>query len=180
MTWEDEVDSAGLRLADGPTTEVDVLIDAPVEVVWDLITDINLPARFSGEFRGAEWLDGATGPAVGARFAGTNEHPAIGTWQTTSTVVECETGRCLAYAVQDPERPSASWRLTLEPEGGRTRLRHWVQVGPGPSGLSMAIEARPDKEGRIVANRLNELRGNMTATLQGIKELAETAGEGRP
>ena len=28
-------------------------------VVWALVCDIQLPARFSAEFEGAEWLDGA-------------------------------------------------------------------------------------------------------------------------
>ncbi|GDY30668.1 SRPBCC family protein [Gandjariella thermophila] len=172
------MDSAGLRYTDGPTVEVDVLIDAPTEAVWELVTDMSLPSRFSGEFQGAEWLDGATGPAVGARFVGTNEHPAIGTWQTTSTIVEYQPGRCLEYAVQDPAQPAARWRITLEPEGDRTRLRQWMRIGPGPSPLRSAIEAAPEKEARILDRRMSELRRNMTATVRGIKELAEAARGG--
>jgi len=42
-----------VRYEDGPTVEVEVLIDAPIETVWALVTDINLPSRFSDEFRGA-------------------------------------------------------------------------------------------------------------------------------
>ena len=56
-----------------------------------------------------------------------------------------------------------------------TRLRQWARLGPGPSGLSMAIESMPDKEQRIIARRLEEHRTNMTATLAGIKDLAERA-----
>jgi uncharacterized protein YndB with AHSA1/START domain len=169
------VDTAGPRYADGPTVEVEVVIDAPADVVWELVSDIDLPARFSGEFRGAQWLEGSTCASVGARFRGTNEHPRIGSWQTTCTVVECEPGRRLAYAVENPEQPSALWRFTLEPAGGQTRLRQWARMGPGPSGLSMAIESMPDKEQRIIARRLEEHRTNMTATLAGIKDLAERA-----
>ena len=33
----------------------------------------------------------------------------------------------------------------------------------------------PEKEGRIIANRLREWQRNMTANLQGIKSLAEGA-----
>ena len=57
-----------LRYADGPTTEVGRVIEATPAELWPLVSDIQLPARFSSEFRGAEWLDDATGPAVGARF----------------------------------------------------------------------------------------------------------------
>jgi hypothetical protein len=48
-----------------------------------------------------------------------------------------------------------------------------MQMGPAPSGISMAIEAMPDKESRILRRRLAEHHANMTATLAGIKELAE-------
>jgi hypothetical protein len=39
--------------------------------------------------------------------------------------------------------------------------------------LTPAIEAMPDKEELIVARRLEEHRGNMAATVAGIKALAE-------
>jgi uncharacterized protein YndB with AHSA1/START domain len=165
-----------VRYADGPTVEVETTIAAPPERVWPLVTDIAVPARFSSEFQGADWLDDAAGPEVGARFVGRNEHPAGGAWETVSTITACEAPRVFAWAVSDPERPSASWRFELAPEGaggGRTRLRQWARLGPGRSGLCAAIESRPDLEERIVARRLEELEANMKATVAGIKELAE-------
>lgn len=153
--------------------EVEVHVDAPPSAVWDLVTDINLPARFSPEFRGADWLEG-TGPALGARFQGRNQHTAIGEWQTTCFVVACEPERVFAWAVTDPDNPSASWRFELEPEGDGTRLKQWMRIGPAPSGLSIAIQRMPDKEERIVARRQQEHRENMTLTIEGIKALAET------
>jgi uncharacterized protein YndB with AHSA1/START domain len=162
-----------VKYADGPTTEVEVEVEAPVERVWALVTDIDLPARFSSEFQGAHWLD--DGPAVDARFVGRNQHPAAGTWETTCVVTECTWHRTFEWAVGDPGFPSARWRFDLEPQaGGGTRLRQWMQMGPGPSGLTPAIEAMPDKEERIIARRLEEHRANMGATLAGIKELAES------
>lgn len=163
----------GPRYADGPTTEVEVHVEAEPAAVWRYVTDIELPARFSEEFLGARWLDGADACAVGARFAGRNRHEAIGEWETTCTVVEVEPERVLTYAVTDPDRPSATWRFRLEPTDEGTRLSQWVRLGPGPSGLTPAIERAPDKEERIVAARLRELRRNMQATLEGIKALAE-------
>jgi uncharacterized protein YndB with AHSA1/START domain len=164
-----------MRYADTPTVEVETYIDAPPSRVWELVTDIELPARFSAEFQGATWLDDASGPAVGASFRGRNQHQAVGEWETTSFVVACERERVFGWAVIDPAHPSASWRFELQPEGTGTRLKQWAQVGPGPSGLSVAIEQRPDKEERIIERRLEEHRENMRRTIEGIKELAERA-----
>jgi Polyketide cyclase / dehydrase and lipid transport len=162
-----------LRYSDCPTVEVALMIAAPPEVVWAIVADIQIPARFSSEFRGADWLDGATGPVAGARFIGRNHHPAVGDWETTSTICECEPGRLLGWAVGGPGEPAARWRFALAPEGAGTRLTQWMQIGPGRSGISIAIDAMPDKESKILHRRLAEHRANMEATLAGIKEIAE-------
>ena len=65
-----------MKYADGPTVEVEVRVDAPPSVVWGLVTDIDLPSRFSSEFQGAQWVDDA-GPALGSRFTGRNQHPPL-------------------------------------------------------------------------------------------------------
>ena len=49
---------------------VTVHMDAPPETVWALVSDVTKIGQFSPETFEAEWLDGATGPAVGARFRG--------------------------------------------------------------------------------------------------------------
>jgi hypothetical protein len=152
---------------------VEVMIDAPVETVWDLVSDINLPARFSTELKEAEWLDDRV--ALGARFVGRNAHPALGEWETTSWVNRYEPRRELGWAVSDPDNPSATWWFVLDEVDGRVRLRQGGRMGPAPSGLTQAITAMPDKEERIVARRLQEWERNMRATLEGIKAIAEAA-----
>jgi hypothetical protein len=167
------VEATELRYADCPTTEAELVIDAPLSAVWPLVCDIQIPARFSSEFQGGHWLDGATGPQLGARFRGRNHHPARGSWETVSTVCEFEPDRVFAWAVGDPAAPAARWRFTLEPAGSSTRIRQWMQMGPGESGISELIERMPDKEHRILQRRLAEHHANMTATLAGIKSAAE-------
>jgi hypothetical protein len=162
-----------MRYADGPTVEVSLVIDAPVERVWELVSDINLPARFSSELQETRWVEGTDAPAVGARFIGRNRHAAVGEWETTSTVTHWEPLRSFGWLVGDPADPASRWRFDLSEEGGQVRLRQWAQIGPGWSGLSIAIEANPDKEERIVARRLEEHRANMLANLEGVKQLAE-------
>lgn len=160
-----------MKYEDGPSAEVDVLIAASIERVWQLVTDINLPARFSTEFLGAHWLDAA--PGVGARFQGRNHHKAMGEWETTSFVNRYEPLRAFGWAVSDPNSPSSSWWFELEQEPGGVRLRQGTRMGPAPSGLSIAITAMPDKEERIIVRRLQEYETNMRATVEGIKQLAE-------
>ena len=167
------MDQTELRYADCPTTEAELVIDAPPAVVWPLVCDIQTPARFSSEFQGGEWLGGATGPALGARFRGRNYHEARGSWETVSTVCDFEEERAFGWAVGDPARPAARWRFTLEPAGSSTRITQWMQMGPGESGISELIEQMPDKEHRILRRRLAEHHANMTATLAGIKSAAE-------
>ncbi len=162
-----------MRFNDRPTVEVEVHVEAPPEQVWPVVADIAMPARFSAELQEVTWLDGAAGAAPGARFKGRNHYPARGEWETTSTVVQCDPGRVFAWAVGDPEQPSALWRFELEPTDGGTRLRHWAQMGPGPSGTTMLIEKMPDKEEKIIERRLGEWRRNMAATIEGVKALVE-------
>jgi hypothetical protein len=48
---------------DGSAT---VSMAAPAEAIWNLIADVRNTGRFSPETFEAEWLDAATGPALGA------------------------------------------------------------------------------------------------------------------
>ena len=50
--------------------EVTVHMRAPADEIWELVADVRNTGRFSPETLEAEWLDGATGPALGARFRG--------------------------------------------------------------------------------------------------------------
>jgi hypothetical protein len=169
------VDEAELRYADCPTTMAELQIAAPPSVVWPLVCDIQVPARYSSEFQGGAWLGGATHPVLGAQFRGRNHHPARGSWETVSTICDFQPERVLGWAVGDPEFPAARWRFTLSPDGDGTRITQWMQMGPGESGISELIEAMPDKEHRILRRRLAEHHANMTATLEGIRSQAEAA-----
>jgi len=166
-----------MRQADEPEISVDVTVLTEPAALWALVTDIDLPARFSGEFQGAHWLDGVDRPVLGARFVGRNRR-LFGTepveWETTSTVTALEPERRFEWSVGEADEPIARWRFDLEPRGGgATHLTMWAKVGTALSGLTMAIDVRPDAEERIVARRLEEWRANMAATLDGIKALAE-------
>ena len=163
--------------ADGPTADVEVSVPVPPAALWPLVTDINVPARFSGEFLGAEWLDGAAGPALGARFAGSNTRDGRN-WTAPSTVVVFEEGAAFGWDVGDPADPIASWRYFLTSEAGGTRLRHWARLGPGPSPTRQRCLDDPAGEHDILVERLAIHRRNMQAVVEGIAALA--AGDTAP
>jgi len=167
------VEWTGARYADKPTVEVQTWIDASPKRVWELVSDVGLMPTLSDELQSIEWLDGATEPAVGARFVGYSKHQALGEWSTTSHVIECESQAVFAWAVEDPVKPTAIWRFRLEPKDGGTELSQWMQLGPARSGLSFAIDRMPDKEQKIVFVRMREFEQNMASTLGHIKQLAE-------
>ena len=163
----------GARYADNPTVQVQTWIGASQRRVWELVSDIELMPTMSQELQSVEWLDGASEPAVGAKFIGRSKHESLGEWATTSHVIECEPERVFAWAVEDPANPTAIWRFRLEPKNGGTELSEWMQMGPARSGLSFAIDRMPEKEQKIVFVRMREFERNMAATLAHIKKLAE-------
>jgi hypothetical protein len=156
---------------DGPGAVAEADIAAPPLSVWALVTDLNLPARFSDEFLGADWEGDDRG--VGASFVGRNRHPAVGEWTTRSFVDSWEEPRSFGWRTSDPDNPGARWRFDLAAIPGGTRLRFSYRMGPGPSGTTLAIAAHPDKEARVLRRRLGEVQANLQRTVEGIKTLAE-------
>jgi hypothetical protein len=163
-----------VRHAERPTAEEHIEIAAALERVWPHVSDIALPVGVSPELVSVEWVSGSGElPCVGRKFVGTNTNEWFGTWQTTCTVVECEEPIVFGWVVGDPAYPNTSWRYTLAATAGGTRCTQWVQLGAGPSGLTVTIERMPDKEERIVANRMNQFREWMRANLETIKQRSE-------
>ncbi|MFI6867795.1 SRPBCC family protein [Nocardia sp. NPDC050406] len=164
-----------MRYRDHPTVEVAERISCDAATAWALVTDIGLPARCSNELQSVEWLDGADRVAVGARFRGRNRHDAMGEWETVCEVVEVEDGRRWVWNVRGPMGISGTWGFEVEPAREGVIVRQWARMGPDRSGLSLAIDAKPDLEGRIIARRLAEWSENMRANLVCVRELAETS-----
>jgi Polyketide cyclase / dehydrase and lipid transport len=148
-------------------------VAAPTRKVWALVSDITRVGDWGGECVRAEWIEGADGPAVGARFRGYQLRQGQ-EWTSVSVVIETQPGVSFAWTVGDPQYASATWRYQLTSDGsGGTILRYRAVLGPGPSGLSDAIANAPEREDSIIADRLNEHERNMTATLEAIKQAAE-------
>ena len=149
MEWTGQV------YADSPVVAVQILIGAPPERVWDLVSDIGLMAELSPELQGVAWLDGATGPAAGHRFTGRNAHPAMGEWETVSTVTECDPPRRFAWAVGD----LAGQLQHLRRQGGQVD-RHGHRRQADPHGLGPFGPFSPgQREGVVPAREADLLPG---------------------
>ena len=160
-----------VKYADGPTVEVDVLIDAPIERVWQLVTDINaarpvldrVPRRRLARRR-----------PVGRRsLRGRNHHDAMGEWETTSFVNRYEPLLRVRLGGHRPRQPVVELVVRAGTGTARRPPPPGHAHGPGTVGAHDRHHAMPDKEERIIARRLAEYETNMRATLEGIKQLAE-------
>jgi hypothetical protein len=100
--------------------------------------------ELSPENTGGMWVNGATGPAVGAEFRGTNSR---GTkhWATTAIVERADRGHEFAFRVKVGPVKVARWSYRFEPVEGGTKVtetwddeRNWMakKVGTVSSGVS--------------------------------------------
>jgi uncharacterized protein YndB with AHSA1/START domain len=111
-----------MNLTKGTTGEARIEVDAPPEVVYDLVSDISRIAEWSPECVGARWLDGHSNAVLEARFRATNRNGIV-RWSNSCRVISAEPGRQFAFVAPDPlGRPTTKWTYRLEPAGTGTSL----------------------------------------------------------
>ena len=112
---------------------VTVTMAASAEQIWEVITDIRNIGRYSPETFEAEWLDGATGPTLGAKFRGHVRRNEIGpVYWTTCRVTACEPGREFGFEVLVGDRAVNNWHYRLTPAQGRTDVTESFQLNASP------------------------------------------------
>lgn len=112
---------------------VTVHMAVPPDRVWDLVSDVTRIGEFSPETFEAQWVGGATGPEVGARFRGHVKRNGKGpVYWTTCTVIACEPGREFAFGVGAPGRPLNTWRYVLQPTPDGTDVTESFELTPLP------------------------------------------------
>jgi hypothetical protein len=94
---------------------VTVHMAAPPGKIWDLVSDVTRIGEFSPETFEAEWLEGATGPAVGAKFRGHVKRNGKGPiYWVTCTVMVSEPGREFTFGTAGKTEPLNVWSYRLE------------------------------------------------------------------
>jgi hypothetical protein len=150
---------------------VTVSMAAPAQQIWDLVADVRNTGKFSPEVMEAEWLDGATGPALGAKFRGHVKRNEIGpVYWTTCRVTACEPGSEFGFAVLLGERSVNNWHYRFAPADGGTDVTESFRM---TEGLFTTLFG-------LVGGQLRVRRNirDMRKTLERIKVVVEDPAQG--
>lgn len=145
-----------------------VMIGVPADRVWAMVSDVTRTGEWSPENTGGVWLDGATGPVVGARFRGTNRRGRT-KWATSCEVIAAVPGREFAFVTGRAARPETVWRYVIEPVGGEARVTESFELVK-PIGAVGRLVTRITTG---VRDRRADLEENVRATLANLKRVAE-------
>jgi len=145
---------------------VTVHMSAPPDQVWDLVSDVTRIGSYSPETFEAEWLDGATGPAVGAKFRGHVKRNGKGpTYWTTCVVSTCVPGAEFGFDVVQGDKVMNTWGYRIAEADGGSDVTEYFRL---PDNLAMKIYW-----GLLGWARGKTNRDGMRTTLEAIKAEAE-------
>ena len=160
------------RIQDGPGVVAEIDTDARTRQVWEVISDINMPAKFSDEFAGAEWLSDDE-IAAGAIFRGRSAISDGREWETNCIVTEWVERETFEWRTTDPENPGAIWRFDLAEQGTGSRLRFSMVIGKENNSTAPRAMADPSLENQILFERRLIHKANMQRVLEGVKALVD-------
>ena len=124
-------DDSGYSCAMSADVSVSRDVAASADAVWELVSDLPRMGEWSPENEGGAWIKGATGPAPGAAFRGSNRHGGK-SWKTIAKVVHAEPGRRFSFRVTAMGLPVALWAFDITPtDGGCTVTESWTDLRPG-------------------------------------------------
>ena len=102
---------------------VSLHIDAPPQRIWRLVSDVTRMGEWSPVCYRCEWVDGSSGPEVGAKFKGYNRQGPL-KWWTTCEITESEPGRVFEFRTIDGlfsvghrNKEMTRWRYEFTPDG---------------------------------------------------------------
>ncbi|WP_224387417.1 SRPBCC family protein [Pseudonocardia sp. ICBG1293] len=111
--------------------EVTLHMRAPAREIWELVSDVRNTGRFSPETVDAQWLGGATGPAVGVRFRGKVVRNGRGpTYWSECRITACEPGSEFGFVVLLGGRPINHWHYRFVPAGDGTDVTESFRLEP--------------------------------------------------
>jgi hypothetical protein len=152
----------------GTKGEASVRISAAPETVYGIVSDVTRMGEWSPETTSADWVDGATGPAVGARFRGRNRN-GVARWSTTPRVVAAEPGREFAFVTRWLGKDMTRWTYRMEPDGDGTRVTESFEMVVDVPWYFTASE----RWLMGVKDRKADLEANMAKTLEQLKAAVE-------
>jgi Polyketide cyclase / dehydrase and lipid transport len=148
---------------------VTVHMQASPDDVWTLVSDVTRIGSYSPETFEAEWLGGATGPAVGAKFRGHVKRNGRGpTYWSECVVTDSVPGTTFGFDVVSGSKALNHWAYAIESAGDGCDVTESFRLPPM---LPLQIYWALFGWARGKTNR----RG-MQATLEAIKAEVEEPG----
>ena len=139
-------------------------IECSSDVAFAVVTDLPNMGRLSPENTGGEWIGGATGPKVGAKFKGTNAREKD-SWYTIAKVVTYDPPRQFTFNVNFKMFHIARWDFSIEPTPGGCRVTEtWTDR------RNALVRKQGDADGFV---RAEFTKDSIRQTLERLKERCE-------
>jgi hypothetical protein len=149
--------------------EIRLNVDASPQALYDLVSDVPRTPQWSPEVISCAWLDGATGPAVGARFLARNKRRWFA-WSNKPVVQTADRGREFAFSRTEFGSGTIRWFYRFAPSAGGTTVEHGYQVlRPVPVALHIILRVLFG-----VRDLRSDLHQNITTSLQRLADAANT------
>ena len=149
--------------------EVSLFMAAPPHIVYALIADVTRMPEFSPELVECHWLDGATGPAVGARFAARNKVSRGPSWVNKPVITRLQPDRLISWARTEPFAGTLEWTYQFQPQDDGTLITESYRVTRPITRIGWLIIGTMS----ATKDRRAQLRAGMEQTLQRIRATVE-------
>ena len=148
-----------------PTGSASIDISRSPAEVFGAISDITRIGEWSPECMGARWVGGATGPAVGAKFAGDNKAAVGGLtlkrWTTTSEVTACVPDESFEFIAEG----YTTWRYELKPSGTGTTVTESFSF-ESPTGFQKFIYETVMKRSKAMVKGMGTTLAKVKSSLE--------------
>lgn len=138
--------------------EASIVIGAPIDAVWNVISDVTRVGEWSGECQGCAWLGGAASPVPGARFRGRNRRGSV-RWTRLNEVIRAERPDTFVWRTvpRFPYLDSVEWQIRLSDDGSATQVTEAFDI----LRLSRAMEGLLDVFMPAHRDRSADLAGDL-------------------
>ncbi|RZT89003.1 polyketide cyclase/dehydrase/lipid transport protein [Pseudonocardia sediminis] len=149
-----------------PTASASTTVAAGADAVYELVSDLPRMGEWSPENTGGRWVGKLRGPAVGAKFLGTNKGRAR-RWATTTVVTDATRGRRFAFETRLGPITAAEWVYDITPTAdGCEVTESWTDMRTRP----IVVVGRYLTG---VSDRVAFTREMLVTTLERLKAAAE-------
>jgi hypothetical protein len=152
------------------TDNVSRHIEASPHALYEFVSDVTRTPQLTSAIISCHWLNGTSGPAVGARFKAINKAGRGPNWSNKPVVITADPDKEFAWARTEPFAGTVAWRYTFPREEAGTRVTESYEVTKPLTIVGWFII------GTLygLKDRRSDLYAGMLATLDRLAEITET------